>query len=54
MTQELGREQKTRQKQLLVFWSQINSRRARLIKITELITTDVVATAPGVPENLIA
>lgn len=54
MSQELGREQKTRQKQLLVFWSQINSRRARLIKMTEIIITDVVAIPPGVPENLIA
>lgn len=54
-SQELGLERKTRQKQF-VFWSQINSRRARLIKIKELIITKVAATAPeknvkGVPRK---
>lgn len=58
MSQELGTEQKTRQKQLLAFWSQINSWRARLTKNKELIITDVVAAAAenyrnGVSGNLI-
>lgn len=57
MSQELRTEQKTWQKQSLVFWSQINDRRARLTKIQELIFTNMVAAAPeryikGMPRNL--